>query len=91
MYTYLDYDYKSISLQNAYDFNPIPAGLPKELETKVLGTGCQMWGEFIPTVESINYKVYPRLAAYAEGGWTAVENKNYSRFKKALPHFLNSW
>ena len=91
VYTYLDYDYKAISLQNAYDFNPIPAGLPKELETKVLGTGCQMWGEFIPTVESMNYKVYPRLAAYAEGGWTAAENKNYSRFKKALPHFLNRW
>ena len=90
-YTYLDYDYKSIPLSKAYSFKPIPAGLPKELEAKVLGLGCQMWGEFIPTTESMNLKVYPRLAAYAECGWTSPEKKNFGRFQKSLPYFLNRW
>lgn len=90
-YTYLDYDYKSIPLSKAYSFNPIPKGLPKEMESKVLGMGCQMWGEFIPTVESMNLKVYPRLAAYAECGWTSAEKKNYERFQKSLPYFLDRW
>ena len=62
-YTYLYYDYKSIPLSKAYSFNPIPAGLPQALDAKVLGLGCQMWCEFIPTTESKNLKVYPRLAA----------------------------
>jgi len=90
-YTYLDYDYKSIPLSKAYSFNPIPKGLPKVMEAKVLGLGCQMWGEFIPTIESMNLKVYPRLAAYAECGWTSQEKKNYDRFQKSLPNFLNRW
>lgn len=90
-YTYLDYDYKSIPLEKAYNFNPIPTGLPSELQSKVLGTGCQMWGEFIPTTESMNYKVYPRIAAYAEVGWTESQNKNYQKFKLALDNFLTRW
>ena len=90
-YTYLDYDYKSIPLSKAYSFNPVPKGLPKEMEAKVLGLGCQMWGEFIPTTESMNLKVYPRLAAYAECGWTSPEKKNFGRFQKSLPYFLNRW
>jgi len=90
-YTYLDYDYKSIPLSKAYSFNPIPKGLPKDMESKVLGLGCQMWGEFIPTTESMNLRVYPRLAAYAECGWTSGEKKNFGRFEKAIPYFLNRW
>ncbi len=90
-YTYLDYDYKSIPLSKAYSFNPIPKGLSKEMEAKVLGLGCQMWGEFIPTTESMNLMVYPRLAAYAECGWTSAANKNFGRFEQALPYFLNRW
>lgn len=90
-YTYLDYDYKSIPLSKAYSFNPIPKGLPKVMEGKVLGLGCQMWGEFIPTTESMNLKVYPRLAAYAECGWTSQGKRNYDRFQKSLPYFLNRW
>lgn len=87
--TYLDYS--SITLPKAYAFNPIPAGLPKELESNILGLGCQMWCEFVPTEENLNTKVYPRLAAYAESGWTNPDKKNYERFEKALPYFLNRW
>lgn len=90
-YTYLDYDYMSIPLSKAYSFNPFPKGLPKEMENKVLGLGCQMWGEFIPTTESMNLKVYTRLAAYAECGWTSPEKKNFDRFHKSLHYFLNRW
>ena len=61
-YTYLDYSYESIPMEKAYSFNPVPEGLTDDQKSKVLGLGCQMWGEFIPTVESMNLKVYPRLA-----------------------------
>lgn len=90
-FTYLDYDYKSIPLSKAYAFNPIPTGLPKDKEGFVIGLGCQMWSETIPTVESMNYKIFPRIAAYAECGWTSPKNKSYERFEKALPFMLNHW
>ncbi|MGB4414530.1 MAG: beta-N-acetylhexosaminidase [Paludibacter sp.] len=89
--SYLDYDYKSIPLSKAYSFNPIPSGTSASLSTQVLGLSCQMWGEFIPTIESMNFKVYPRLAAYAERGWTQPDKINYNRFKNSLPYFLNHW
>lgn len=89
--TYLDYSYESIPLLKAYSFNPIPKGLPNNLEDKVLGMGCQMWGEFIPTIESMQLKVYPRIAAYAESAWTSSKNKNYDNFLDALPYFLKRW
>lgn len=90
-YTYLDYNYESIPLSKAYSFNPIPKDLPKELENRVLGMGCQMWGEFIPTVESMQKKVFPRIAAYAEAAWTLPSNKSYDNFRERLPYFLNRW
>lgn len=91
IYTYIDYDYKSIPLSKAYSFNPIPEGLSPEEQGKVLGLGCQMWGEFIPTVESMNQKIYPRIAAYAETGWTGTEKKDFNRFLNSLGHFVNKW
>lgn len=90
-YTYLDYSYESIPMEKAYSFNPVPEGLTEEEKSKVLGLGCQMWGEFIPTVESMNLKVYPRLAAYAETGWTDASNKDYQRFMTKLDFFLRKW
>ena len=88
VYTYLDYSYESIPLEKAYAFNPVPEGLTAEQQRRVLGLGCQMWGEFIPTVESMNKKIFPRLAAYAEVGWTEHRNKDYGRFLKSLKENL---
>ncbi|MDY3068057.1 MAG: beta-N-acetylhexosaminidase [Parabacteroides sp.] len=90
-YTYLDYSYESIPLKKAYEFNTIPKGLTEEEQTKVLGLGCQMWGEFIPTKESMENKIFPRIAAYAETGWSGEENKDYNRFTNSLDNILNKW
>lgn len=90
-YTYLDYSYESIPLSKAYSFNPIPNGLPSNLKDKVIGMCCQMWGEFIPTVESMQKQVFPRIAAYSESAWTSQNNKYYDNFLESLPYFLNRW
>lgn len=55
-YTYLDYSTTEISLKKAYEFNPVPDVLDDRQKKQVLGLGCQMWGEFISTVESMNKK-----------------------------------
>ncbi|MEQ6122463.1 beta-N-acetylhexosaminidase [Reichenbachiella sp. MALMAid0571] len=89
--TYLDYDYKSIPLSKAYDFDPIPADLDPKYHNKVIGTGCQMWGEWIPTNGYMHFQVFPRIAAYAEVGWTEKKNKNYESFKLALKNLQTRW
>jgi hexosaminidase len=91
-FTYLDLlDNKYISLQKAYSFQPVPDGLTKEQQKKVLGLGCQMWSEKVPDEQILNKRVYPRIAAYAECGWTSPDKKDYNRFLKALEYFLTDW
>ena len=90
-YTYVDYDYNTTNLQKAYNFDPVPASLPGNLRSKILGLGCQMWGEWIPTVQRMNYQIYPRIAAYAETGWTEKSNKDFDRFKKSLSGYVKPY
>ncbi|MBJ7881664.1 beta-N-acetylhexosaminidase [Gelidibacter salicanalis] len=89
--TYLDYDYKSLRLSKAYSFDPIPEGLEEEYHDKILGLGCQMWSEWIPEVKQMENQVYPRIAAYAEVGWTMKSNKNYENFIQALVKLEKRW
>lgn len=90
-HTYLDYYYDYTPLEKAYKFNPIPDGLTPEQAKKIKGIGCQMWGEKIREVKTMNYYIYPRIAAYAECGWTRNENKDYERFLKAYAPIEVDW
>ncbi|WP_242132465.1 beta-N-acetylhexosaminidase [Aestuariivivens marinum] len=89
--TYLDYNYKSISLQKAYSFNPIPEGLEEQYHENILGFGCQMWSEWTPTYKDVERQTFPRIAAYAEVGWTTIENKDFDSFKVALKKMQSRW
>lgn len=90
-FTYLDYAYEIIPLEKAYAFNPIPEGLEKSKESKVLGLGCQMWGEYTPDATRIYYQTFPRLAAYAESGWTRVTGKDYQDFTDRMRNIEKRW
>jgi len=89
--TYLDYGYKSISLEKAYNFNPIPEGLDQAYHKNIYGLGCQMWSEWTPTNKDIAYQTFPRIAAFAEVGWTKTNIKNYEAFKTALKNIQKRW
>ena len=90
-YSYLDYGYGGIPLGKAYHFDPVFKGLKPEFHHRVLGMGCQMWGEWISTVEKMEVQVYPRLAAFAEVGWTRLHQKDYGQFKIALSAQMKRW
>lgn len=86
-YTYLDYTYDLIPLAKAYEFSPFPQGVDTKYKSQVLGLGCQLWSEWVITVGDLYRQVYPRLAAYAEVGWTMEQNKNFDRFQKGIEFF----
>lgn len=89
--TYLDYSYTSIPLARAYAFDPVPQGLDTKYHDKVIGSGCQMWGEWIPTNGHMHFQTFPRIAAYAEGFWTQADKKDFDVFQVALKHLLRHW
>lgn len=89
--TYLDYTYNRIPLSKSYAFNPIPEGLDPNYHSHILGLGTQMWSEWVPTVEIMEKQIFPRLAAYAEVGWTETKNKDFNRFLESLGQLKNRW
>ncbi len=89
--TYLDYGYKQINLEKAYKFDPIPKGLETQYHKNIYGLGCQMWSEWTPTNSDVELKTFPRIAAYAEVGWTTLENKDFNRFTRALKPLIKRW
>ena len=90
-FTYVDYAYEVTPFEKAYSFDPIPEGLAEKDKKKILGLGCQMWGEYTPTLERVYYQTYPRIAAFAESGWTAPEKKSYPDFRKRLKKIEAIW
>jgi len=89
--TYLDYGYGSIDLKKAYGFNPIPDDLDEKYHKNIFGLGCQMWSEWTPTNKDVERQTYPRIAAYAEVGWTNEDNKEYNRFRKSMDNLTLIW
>ena len=60
----------STSVQEVYDFEPVPAGAGEE---HVIGTQCQLWTEYVATAEQAEYMYFPRLCAFSEVAWSAKE------------------
>lgn len=89
--TYLDYNYKRLPLDRSYSFDPIPEDLDSTYHSKILGLGCQMWSEWIPSVDKMENQIFPRLAAYAEVGWTSKQRKSFSSFKRSLEKMKRRW
>ncbi|WP_207424644.1 beta-N-acetylhexosaminidase [Desertivirga brevis] len=87
--TYMDIE--KVKLKDAYGFEPVPEGLPLEERQKFLGSACHMWSEWIPLVDDLHGRVFPKLAAYAEVGWTQKENKSYEGFRDRLSWFYLHW
>lgn len=91
-FTYLDYPYETTSLEKAYSFNPIPDGIAPQDRKKILGLGCQLWGEFTPTTARIYYQLFPRLAAFAVIGWVDPDQKpTYEQFIQNFKSIEDVW
>ena len=76
-----------LPLHKVYQFEPVPAALSAvsaTLARHILGGQGQLWSEYLPDEERIEYMAYPRAAALAEVLWSAPGLKNYAGFKQRL-------
>ncbi len=68
-------------LEQVYSFEPTD-GVADEYVRHLLGLQANLWSEFVPTGEYMEYLLYPRAFAIAETGWSPAENKDYTRFRE---------
>ena len=68
-------------LQKVYSYNP-REGLNAEQAQLIYGIQGNLWVEYIPTEELVEYMIYPRILAIAEIGWSNPAERNYDEFKQ---------
>ncbi|MEO3749177.1 beta-N-acetylhexosaminidase [Streptomyces sp. B6B3] len=67
-----------LPLSKVYGYEPKDA---------VLGVQGQVWSEYLPTTELVEWRAFPRLAALAEVGWSA-EERDFPAFHRRLTGHL---
>lgn len=68
-----------LTFEKVYSFNPT-AGLDANAASHILGAQANVWTEYIPSNEQLEYMIMPRLFAMSEVQWSELSNKNYERF-----------
>ena len=69
-----------LPLKKVYAYDPVPASLTAEQAKLVYGVQGNLWVEYIPTPEHVEYMIYPRMLALAEVAWAAPERKSWPDF-----------
>jgi len=73
----------TIEVDTSYMWNPedIVPGIDK---SSILGVEAPLWSETITNMDEIEFLAFPRMASYAELGWTSKDQRNWDDFKVRL-------
>lgn len=81
-----------LPLEKVYGFNPYPDGLTEEEYPYVLGAQGNVWTEYMPTTDQVEYMAYPRMLAMSEVVWSGPSmdpTKDYPDFLERLEPFYD--
>lgn len=73
-----------LPLENVYKFEPIPPDMAADDAAHILGSQGQIWTEYIPTPQRVEYMAYPRACALAEVFWSPISARDYADFTTRL-------
>jgi hexosaminidase len=72
------------TLKDVYDYQPVPKNLDEKFRKHILGSQANLWAEYIPTSEHLEYMIFPRLCALVENLWTYENRHNYKDFLQRM-------
>ena len=69
------------TLEDVYRFEPLPPALRQDPEAAahVIGTQANLWSEFMDDARDVDYRAFPRLAAFAEVAWSRLPQQPAER------------
>ena len=76
-------------LEKVYSYNP-REGLDAKQAQLIYGIQGNLWVEYIPTEEMVEYMIYPRILAIAEIGWSNPTERNYGEFRQRAITAVNA-
>ena len=96
---YLDY-YQSEDIENepfgiggylpvekCYSYEPFADEMTEEEKKHIIGVQANLWTEYIPSDEHLEYMLLPRMAALSEVQWCQMDNKDWNRFRESADNF----
>jgi hexosaminidase len=73
-----------LPLEKVHSFEPIPANLLSEFDAHILGAQANVWTEYIPSLQQVEYMTFPRICALAEVVWSPKATRNWKDFNRSL-------
>jgi hexosaminidase len=71
-------------LETTYAYEPVPSELTREQARHILGVQGNIWTEYMPDMQHVEYMTWPRAAAIAEVGWSQAGAKNFADFRRRV-------
>lgn len=80
-----------LPLEKVYSYSPTPAELSDKEAQYIMGAQANVWTEYLPTEDSREYMVFPRISALSEVVWSGEEHKDWESFKARMPRQLKRY
>jgi hexosaminidase len=77
-----------LPLDQVYAYEPMPAELSVAEQKYVMGVQGNIWTEYLPTPEAVEYAAFPRAIALAEISWMPAGRHNFEDFALRLKNHL---
>mgnify|MGYP004457532779 CR=1 FL=1 len=75
-HVYFDYPQDDNYVDKILKFDPLAMDLKPEQQKLVMGIQANVWTEWIPTMDRIEYMIMPRMLALSETAWCTPETKH---------------
>lgn len=79
---YFDYKHETIDSKRVYEFEPIPEGVSQNAAQNYIGVQANFWSHIDKSEHNIDKQLFPRILSLAEVGWSAIETRDWNRFKR---------
>ncbi len=83
-FCYFDYSYKKTPTRKVYSFEPVPPGLTPQQEKRILGLQANFWSHIDREPDRVDRRLFPRLLALAERGWSPKTTRDWKDFQDRL-------
>ncbi|MDE6085889.1 MAG: family 20 glycosylhydrolase [Muribaculaceae bacterium] len=78
-----------IPVEKIYSFEPVPSILTDDEKKHIIGVQANLWTEYIPEYNHVQYMELPRMATLSEVQWTEPGKKDYAAFARRVPQLVN--
>ena len=79
------------TVEKVYEYEPTPNSLNPKEASFILGAQGNVWTEYMPTWEIVEYKVLPRMTALSEVVWSSKESRDWEDFHKRLQNMAKRY